>query len=213
MELKKVLLVEDHPLIIKGLKLIFDTMSLNLEVSETDRCDTFLSLVTNQHFEYCIVDLNLLDGNAIDTIDNILKLLPETKILVYTSFPSEFYVKRLFKIGIVGFLNKKAKEEEIKECLNKFFNDEFYVSEDFVSLIFNAVKTSDKQIENPFNILSTQEMIVVEFLLEGSSVKLIAEKMSIMSNTVATYKKRAFQKLEIENILQLDSIYKKYKSL
>lgn len=207
MEYRKLIIAEDHPLIVKGLRWMLSGISNQMEIFETDSCANLLSLVSKEEIGYCIADLNLLDGNSIDTIDNILKLLPNTRVLVYTSFPGELYAKRLFKIGIVGFLNKSAKEEEIKICLTKFLNDEFYLSQEFLPLIFQTAKKGGRTNVNPFDLLSTQELTVVEFIRQGLTTKTIAHKMGIMANTIATYKRRAFQKLEIENVIQLEPLY------
>lgn len=202
-----ILIVEDHPLIVQGLSQILLQINPELKILETDNCESFIQLVTDLQIHYCIVDLNLVDGMAFDSIENILKLYPTMNILVYTSFPGDMYARHLFKMGIHGFLSKKAPKEELYECLTNFLQEEFYISKEFLPLIFKSRKEPDKLSINPFDLLSLKEMIVVEYLLEGISTKVISEKLSVMPSTTATYKKRAFQKLEIENIIQLHSLY------
>ena len=207
MEIKKILIAEDHPLILKGLKNIIRHITMEVEFFETDNGAELLSLAKQHQPKFCIVDLNLADGIALTSIENLTQLFPDTNILIYTSFPDPIYAKHLFRLGIHGFLNKKASEDDLREALIKFLNEEFFVSSEFLPHIFNKPYGSKKNMINPFELLSLKELTLIEYLKDGMSVKDIAEKMSIKSNTAATYKKRAFQKLKIENIIQLHTLY------
>lgn len=208
MNSKRLLIAEDHPLVVKGLKQLIQEIDSSIEIHVTDSCEGFISEVKSKAIQYCIVDLNLVDGISFDSIENYLKLFPEANVLVFTAFPGALYAKRLFKLGIHGFVNKNAEEEELIEAIENFMADKFYISPEFLPLIFSSSKTN-KTI-NPFDLLSSKEMIVIEYLRDGSSIKSISQRMGNMPNTVATYKKRAFQKLDIQNLLQLDSLYKSY---
>ncbi len=207
METTKILIAEDHTLILKGIKNIIRQIKMDVEFFETDNGASLLSLAKQHQPKFCIIDLNLTDGIAITSIENLTKLFPEVNILIYTSFPDPLYAKHLFRIGIHGFLNKKASEEDLREALTKFLNEEFFVSSEFLPRIFNQPQGSKKGSINPFELLSMKELTLIEYLKDGISIKDIAEKMAIKSNTAATYKKRAFQKLKIENIIQLHTLY------
>ena len=210
MTTKKVMIAEDHPLIIRGLKQIIYSLSPEIEVIDVDNCEDFMTMSNQLKAMSCIVDLNLADGMAFSCIENILNLYPETNIMIYTSFPGVMYAKRLFKLGVNGFLNKSAGEDELHHAIKKFLEEEFYVSPEFLPLMFAKGKQFHAFKTNPFDLLSFKEITVIEYLLQGMSVKDISEKMAIMQNTAATYKKRGFQKLEIENIIQLKSLYESY---
>jgi DNA-binding NarL/FixJ family response regulator len=210
MNTKTILIAEDHPIVVKGLQYIIKSLSPEFEFLVADTCQSYMNLLHQSQAHYCIVDLNLLDGFSFASIENTLNLYPETNLFVYSSLPAEVYAKRLFNIGIHGFINKKASESELILGLTKFLNDDFYISPELIPLIVRSSSSFSSTQINPFELLSSQELILVEYLKEGESIKSISEKMSIMSNTAATYKKRAFQKLEIENIIQLDRLYQTY---
>lgn len=207
MEIKKILIAEDHPLILKGIKNIIRQITMDVEFFDTDNGAELLSLAKQHQPKFCIIDLNLADGIALTSIENLTKLFPEVNILIYTSFPDPMYAKHLFRIGIHGFLNKKASEDDLRSALTKFLNEEFFVSSEFLPRIFNQSYGSKKNMINLFELLSLKELTLIEYLKDGMSIKDIAEKMAIKSNTAATYKKRAFQKLNIENIIQLHTLY------
>lgn len=198
----KVLVAEDHPLIVKGLVMLLKQLQESIEVTTVDSTVDLLQTMQSENPENCLVDLNLSDGLSIRAIEDLLKQYPEANVYVYTAMPSELYIKRLFKLGIHGFLNKKAKQEELVLALEKFLQNEFYISPEFLHLVLDT-----KSKKNSFELLSTMELTVVEYLSTGLSVKEISNKMVVQPNTVATYKKRAFQKLQVENIIQLNNLY------
>jgi DNA-binding NarL/FixJ family response regulator len=207
METTTIVIAEDHPLILKGIKNIIRQIKMDVEFFETDNGADLLNLAKQHQPQFCIIDLNLTDGIAITSIESLTKLFPEVNILIYTSLPDPMYAKHLFRIGIHGFLNKRASEDELRDALTKFLNEEFFVSSEFLPRIFNQAQGSKKGSINPFELLSIKELTLIEYLKDGISIKDISEKMAIKSNTAATYKKRAFQKLKIENIIQLHTLY------
>ena len=146
-------------------------------------------------------------GVATECIENILIAYPHINVLVYTVFPGALYAKKLLQLGVHAFLNKQAPESELDTALSRFFADGFYISPDFLPLIFAQNRPFNADNLNPFDFLSLKEITVIEYLCAGINIKTISEKMAIVPNTAATYKKRAFDKLNIENILQLSQLY------
>lgn len=213
MQVKKILIAEDHPLISKGLTQLILSISVNAEIIVVESCEKFISAVKNKPTKYCIIDLNLVDGNAFRSIENALLLIPDLCILVYSTLPDAMYAKKLFKLGVHGFLNKCAPIEEVSVALHKFLQDEFYVSASLLPIMFDHIKPYKSFKSNPFDFLSNKELITIEYYRSGLSIKDIAEKMGIMPNTVATYKKRAFLKLDVENIIQLHNLYSQHQQI
>lgn len=201
------LIAEDHPLIVMGLKSLLLQLNPQLQITTTESCHGILSALRNKAFEFGIFDLNLEDGNSIRTIEQCLIQFPDFPIMVYTSFEEDVYAKRLLKIGVRGFLSKSAPEDELKIVLSSFLRHEFYVSPAVMPFIFKGAVRNVREITNPFEKLSLQELTVIEFLQKGLGIKEIAEKMGLLPNTVATYKKRAYQKLNIETLVQLMNLY------
>ncbi|MBP6623849.1 MAG: response regulator transcription factor [Chitinophagaceae bacterium] len=211
MNSSQILIAEDHPLIVRGITHILNLLTKEHEIVVTDNGKDFFELATKIQPKYCIVDLHLTDGLSLGKVEALLKMLPECHVMIYTSFPGPVYAKRLFRLGIHGFLNKMAKESELKNALSKFLADDFYVSQDFLPQIFNKQKTFDIKKINPFEFLSSKELSLIEYLRQGMQIKDIAEQMEIKPNTAATYKKRAFEKLDIENVVQLNHLYQQYE--
>lgn len=203
----RILIAEDHPLIVMGLKSLLLQLNSQLQITTTESCHGILSLLRSQQFDFGIFDLNLEDGNSIRTIEQTLLQFPEFPIMVYTSFEEDVYAKRLLKIGTRGFLSKSAPEDELRLALSSFLRHEFYVSPSLMPFIFKGGVRNVREITNPFEKLSFQELTVIEFLQKGLGIKEIAEKMGLLPNTVATYKKRAYQKLNIETLVQLMNLY------
>ncbi len=206
MDNKTILIAEDHPLVVKSLNILLLDIDNNLNVVAVDSCKDLMRIFLKQKPKYIIIDMTLNDGFALTTLEQILLLDNEINIMVYTVASAKMYLAKLFSIGIHCFVNKNNSEEELLLALKKFLNNEFYLSNDLLPL-FISMKTNNNNSENKFKSLSMNEMIVIEYLMNGLTPKAISAKMNIKQNTVTTYKKRAFEKLSVSNALELKELY------
>jgi two-component system invasion response regulator UvrY len=203
---KNVLLAEDHPMISKALKMVINEIVSEVVFWEAVSTHEMMKLLHQNEIHFCIVDLHLADGLALESIERILTPYPEMNILVYSTLPDEMYAKRLLQAGVHGFVNKRVSESELVHALKKFFSGEFYISPEFLPLLLGS-KNKFSGNENPFNLLSNKELMVAEYLREGLMLRDAADKMMIKQNTAATLKKRAFDKLNIDTVVQLLQLY------
>lgn len=208
MSTTKILIAEDHPLIAKGLKLLIQEICPDNEILETDSTEGLMSIMNSSKPNYCIVDLNLKDGLAMECLENILNLYPEVNVMIYTAYPDSIYTKRLFQMGVHCFLNKNAGEDELTAALTSFLAGEFYVSAGFLPLLLGNKNAVSKSNINPFHLLSNKEMVMIEYYMEGKSVSEIAKTMNVLPNTATTFKRRAFSKLGVKNLVELTALYK-----
>lgn len=208
-----VLIAEDHPLIINGLKHVIGSLNAALSIEVTETCKEFGTLLESLDPAYCIVDLHLSDGLALEAIENAINNNPQISILVYTTLSEDLYASRLVNIGVRGFLNKTSSEKDLVECLSKFFNDEFYIGPEFLAEIDGGSGSTNSQTENPFHLLSNRELVIVQYILQGMRIKEICFLMNLKASTVATFKARAFQKLNVASNFQLLSLFETHKKV
>lgn len=201
-----ILIAEDHPLVVKSLGNLLLEINENLSIMSVDNCKDLLKLFLKDKPKFIIIDMTLNDGFALTTIEQILLIDNKVNIMVYTVASPKMYLAKLFTVGIHCFVNKNNSVEELTIALKKFLNNEFYLSNDLLPL-FISMKTASSFTENSFKSLSMNEMIVIEYLMNGLSPKAISAKMNIKQNTVTTYKKRAFEKLKISNLIELRELY------
>lgn len=207
---RKVLLAEDHAIVIKGIKILFETefKGYTLDVVKNS-VDMIRSLKSNEYV-MAIIDLQLEDGDTFRLVSDLPKIYPQMIIMVFSANPEELYAQRLYKSGIKGYLNKNADDEEIVRAITHTLNGHVYMSENFKSLIISNPFTKGKF--NPLEKLSIRELEVANLLKIGKKTSDICNDLGMQSSTVATYKMKIFSKLNITNVIELKELFENYAS-
>ena len=204
----KILIVDDHVIIRRGMKFILESNFGINEFLETESCNGVLDIMKKHPVTHIILDMQLNDGNVIGILSELISLYPKVKILVYTMSPEEIFGARILSMGVSGFLNKQTSEKEVIEALHQFFDDSSYVSPALKELMDQKKNTG----KNPeiYKELSERELEVMNFLIKGLGIKDISGKLDIKSSTVATFKARIFNKLGVSNIIDLKNLLDLY---
>ncbi|HMT28039.1 MAG TPA: response regulator transcription factor [Bacteroidia bacterium] len=206
---KRVLIVDDHVIIRRGLKFILESNFGIHQFLEAESCKGFREILSKEPVTHVVLDMQLNDGNVIEILSEMINLYPNIRIMVYTMSPEEIFGARIMNMGVSGFLNKQTNEKEVIKALELFFNDQKYYSQmvkDQLELKQNSEGSSD-----PFRELSEREITVMSYLLKGEGIKEISGRLNIKSSTVATFKARIFNKLGVSNVIDLKNLAEIYK--
>ena len=201
----KVLIVDDHSIIRRGLRFLLETYFRSLYISETESIKLLNQMLEEGAFTHLVLDMQLKDGNIIDVFQQIRAKYPELRIIIYTTSPEEIFGKRMLQLGANGFLSKQSQEEEVVRALRIFFEGGTYISS-FLEQQMKEQKTGKLDNINPFNELSEREISVLNYLLKGETVKDISVRLQLKSSTVATYKARIFDKLGVSNTMDIRNL-------
>lgn len=208
--MKKILISDDHSIIRRGLKYLITTHFTDYPVDEVHSIADTLNYLKKNKPGFAVFDLQLSDGNMIESLPNITALYPQLDILIYSMSNEDIYGKRLLQIGAKGFLSKTADEEEVVRALQLFLSGQNYISTRLNNLLINDLRNKTKNTQNPFISLSNREVEITHHLLAGKAVKEISDQMRLHANTVVTYKNRVFDKLSITNLVELSNMAKLY---
>ena len=198
----KLLVVDDHVIIRRGLKFFLESHFGIRSFHEADTCIAVREMALAFDVSHIILDLQLHDGNSVEIMSDLLEQHPLLRILVYTMSPEEVFKTRLLKMGVAGFLNKQADEQTVVSIMTDFFTGKLQNSD---------YDRDDKENKDPFNILSERELTVMTYLLKGEGIKEISGRLNLKSSTVATFKARIFNKLSINNIIDLKNLVELYR--
>lgn len=204
----RLLIVDDHVIIRRGLKFLLESNFRIDDCHETDSCLDLKRMLSTHDFTHVILDMQLNDGNVIEILSEILENYPNIPILIYTMSPEEIYGPRLINMGVAGFLNKQVSEQEVIEALKTFFSGKPYISSNLKEIMETKRQAEKYNISNKG--LSERELVVLQYLLKGLGIKEISNKLNIKSSTVATFKARIFNKLGVSNIIELKDVAELY---
>jgi DNA-binding NarL/FixJ family response regulator len=207
---QKILLAEDHAIVITGVEQIFDAdfPEFELEIAKNG-ADLMEALKRNQ-FRMAIIDLHLRDGDSMHLITDIRSLYPELDIIVFSGNPEELYAQYLYQAGIKGYLSKDAADEEIISAVRLVLEGKTYISENYKNYLLARI-LSRNNFENPFTTLSQREMEVTVLLMQGKRTGEICQELNLQPSTVSTYKIKIFTKLNVKNVLELKQLMNNYR--
>jgi len=196
----KLMVADQHPIITKGLELVFaNSRDVKFITAVADGETVFTTLNDNSiNLLLCEIDLPKLNG--ISVIRRVKKEFPNVKILVYSSQNEEIYAVSTIKAGADGYLSKNADLLTLKDALMKIHLGGVYISPTLSKKI-----TLDNGKKSYYKKLSTREIEVLKLLSNGKRNKEIAEELGINEKTVSTYRARLMKKLKVTNLIDLVS--------
>ena len=200
------LLADDHSLIRQGVVFIIEEMELDCEIYQASNLHQTLEFINKFPIDIAIIDANFPDGNSLNVLPEIKKISPDTKILIFTGFDEGPQSLKYLTAGANGFLSKMNDEEEIKNAILKMVNSGAYISPITQALLIDSIR--NPAVSNPLLLLTERELQIAKMYAEGQGNLEIANSLDIKQNTVSTLKKRIFDKLEIENIVELIELIK-----
>lgn len=200
-----ILLVDDHSIVRTGLKLLINDFLPHTKIDEANDGESALQKVKQTNYDLVVMDVNMPHTDSFGTLQAILTVKPETKVIMFSMNAEEVYAKRYLAMGAVGYVRKDAPNEEIEKAINTVLNDKTYISPSLTQKIFSGLH-SKKETENPFDKLSSREFEVVKHLSKGDSVGEISKKLNVHTSTVGTYKSRIFEKLHVHNVIELTNL-------
>lgn len=206
--MNRILIVDDHSVVRAGITYLLSQEATPVEIDEAKDDNAALALLKVRSYSLVILDVNIPGTDTIALIGYMLTMYPDLSILIFTMNQEEWFGKRFLQMGVKGYLNKESTDDEIKKAIWMVLKGKRYISNNLAQLL--SAEALDKKTENPFDSLSNREFEVVLQLIKGDSVSMIAETMNLHASTIGTHKAHVFQKLGVQNVIQLTDLAKLY---
>lgn len=201
--MRKILIVDDHAIVRRGLKDLFEDFDPSLKIHEAASGDEAITAIRKEKYELIMIDFSLPGKNGLETISILKSEQPELKFIMLSIYPEEQYAVRAIKAGASAYLNKDCLPEEIVKAARKVMAGGKYISETLSELL--AFEMSGELEEAKHSRLSNRENEVLLKIVTGSSISEIAEELFLSAKTISTYKARILEKLDLKNTAQLTS--------
>jgi len=188
----RILIADDHSIILSGIKMI---LSYKLKVYNVYEClnlNTLVLQIRENKPSHLILDVSFPEGSSLNILDEIILEFTELKIMIFTMHPKIMFDHILKKHVDLSFCEKKLAESEITNRLEKF------IQSSEKAMVESKTKKSR---------LSKREQEVLKLILEGKNTQNIAKELLDKSNTISTVKNRIFEKLQVSNIVELIQLY------
>ncbi len=197
----ELLLVDDHSLILEGIKRVLSRISEVVVANAVTDGETAAKLIEARDYDIYILDISL-PGNlsGFDLIDLIHEVNEDARIIVSTMHDEVWVVNRLIKQGVNAVILKSSASCEMERAVRHVINGERYACSGFKSIQQKLTKVSAYVQKNG---PTKRELQVLKEVAQGLSSHDIAEKLNIKESTVETFRKRLIQKLDAKNAIDM----------
>ncbi|OWV92744.1 LuxR family transcriptional regulator [Rhizobium sp. R72] len=187
----KVLLIDNHPLVLDGLKAVLETFHHIEVVGTAGQAQTGLELACQVRPDVLLMDINMPKLSGIDAIELFKTQIPETRIVMLSMHDSREYISSSVMHGAAGYILKDVSTDEIVSAIETVADGKTY----FSSGVFDVLM--EGQASNAADPLTPRERDILGLLLAGKANKTIAETLGISQATAETHRKNLKKKLKI----------------
>ncbi len=199
----KIIIADDHQLVIDGIKsLLSDVEEMDI-VGEALNGNELLDLLKNQSSDIVILDINMPGMDGLKAMQNINSLYVDTKTLVLTTYDDTRLIREILKLGAKGYVLKSTGKEELLKAIKALASGGTFFSKEVSEKILKAMM-KDNSVEVPQQSLlpislTKREKEILKFIAMEYTGKEIAAELHISINTVETHRRNLLRKLKAKN--------------
>ncbi|MGA9466710.1 MAG: response regulator transcription factor [Exiguobacterium marinum] len=191
-----VLIVDDHELVRRGLKLMFRTNERIRVVGEATEGSAAIQEALRTRPDVILLDITMPNGlDGFVTVKALAEEVPTVKVILLTMHDEEIYIKRALELGVPGYMSKNSDPSQLEEGIKHVFDGKRYyatsLNEDYIEKIVFQ--------KNNHPLLTRRELEIVRLSTLGYSHNEIGEKLGISPKTVENHKARVMNKLQIKH--------------
>ncbi|KQL56740.1 MULTISPECIES: response regulator [Bacillaceae] len=198
----KVMIVDDHTVVRKGLVFYLNTIEDMEIVGEANNGEEALQKLKTVQPDLILMDLFMPKLNGMEATNQIKTLYPHVKILVLSSFSDKDHVIPALQAGADGYQLKDIDPEQLVETMRAVLNGENKLHDKVTKFVLNRIATPMSEEEQAIELLTKREREVLVEIASGYSNKEIADRLGITEKTVKTHLSHVFSKLHVSDRTQ-----------
>lgn len=194
----KVLIVDDHQMVIEGLKSLLQNEESVIVAGCANTAEKCLQFLKMNSSDIILMDIGLPDMSGIELCEIIKQKYPLVKIIALSTHNQGTYVRKMMENGADGYLLKNVDKHEILKAIETVCQNKKY-------LTFEAEQALryENELQNKLPKLTNREKEVLILIVEGLTNAQICEKLFISIDTVDSHRKNLHSKLNVKNTAML----------
>lgn len=196
-----ILIVDDHPIVRHGLRLLLESRGAATRVGEAASAAEAFDRLREGGWDVMVLDIDLPDRSGLEVLHDARARWPKLPVLILSIHPENMLAVRLLKAGAAGYLNKDSAPAELEQAVRRVASGGRYISAALAQLL--AEQIGSDAAREPHERLSEREFQVFRLLASGKPVGEVAEHLHLSVNTVSTYRTRVLEKLGAANNAEL----------
>lgn len=196
----KILIVDDHKIVRKGVRLYMDNNSDIEVVGEMESGYDAINFIQNNAVDLALMDINMEGLDGIQTTKRLLEINDKLKVIVLTMHNDYQHIKACMDSGASGYLLKTCNEREMKEAIKAVMDDEIYYSREVAQTVMNNMAKKKSRGHNDMHTpLTRREKEIYQLILKEYSNQEIADELFISVRTVEVHKRNLLEKTGAKN--------------
>src|SRR5271166_5849244 len=196
---KRILVVDDHPIVRQGLALLINRESDLVVCGEAEEAMCALHVLASAHPDVLIVDISLNGPDGLDLLKTIRTTHPTLPVLILSMHDESIYAERALRAGAHGYIMKQEATEKVLVAVRQILEQKVYVSDRIANRMLQQYINGSTEKHSPVAILSDRELEVFRLIGEGHSTRKIADELHLSVKTVESYQAHIKDKLSLKS--------------
>lgn len=198
--MKKVLIVDDHPVLLDGLRSVIGDRDGLVVCGGAGSVEEALRLIEELEPDIVLSDLSLPGRNGVELIKDLRSLHPDLPVLVMSMHDEIVYAERVLRAGGKGYIMKETPSDTLLHAIHTVLDGRVYVSETVTNHFLEGIAGSATQKASfPLQRLTDRELEVFELIGRGKGNQEIAGMLSISPRTIDAHKVHIREKLGLKD--------------
>ena len=201
---RRVLIVDDHPIVRQGLRRIMENEEDLVVCGEAETARDARIAIKELNPDVVIADISLKQGDGIELVRDVRAHYPQMPILVLSMHDEAIYAERMLSAGANGYIMKQAVSEQFLVSLRRVLEGGIYVSEAVGNNMIQKFASGGQYASaNPIDRLSNRELQILHMIGKGMSTRETANALNLSVKTVESHRQRIKRKLNLSTGTQL----------
>jgi DNA-binding NarL/FixJ family response regulator len=195
---RKILIVDDHPILRKGLSMLINQEPDLVVDGEAEDARKALEAIETIRPDMVIVDISLPGIDGVELLKSIKLRYGDLPTLVVSMHDESLFAERALRAGARGYVMKQEALDNVLVAIRRVLAGEIFVSNKIATKMLERMVDSDaKTVASPIDLLSDRELTVFRLIGQGQTTRQIAEKLHLSVKTVESYRSHIKEKLKL----------------
>jgi DNA-binding NarL/FixJ family response regulator len=201
---QRILVAEDHPLLMQGLKALLASNPDYQVVGEAANGRDAVALALRLQPDLVLMDLSLPGASGIDATTQIRRRLPQQKVLALSDYDSEIHAGEAIRAGCIGCVKKDCAPEEMLLAVKTVLSGRRFLDQDLASRLLDGMLNPERSQESSrWETLSSRERTIFKLIAEGGTNRSAAHYLNLSAKTVEKHRANLMRKLRLNSAVEL----------
>jgi DNA-binding NarL/FixJ family response regulator len=199
----RIVLTDDHPIVLDGLQRLFQTQPDFEVVSCCRDGDSALEVLRNSDVDVLVLDQRMPGKTGLDVLRAVSHEHLSCRTVLLTAALRDDEVVEAVRLGATGVILKEASPDTLLECVRRVHRGEQWIDHETLSRAFGHVLQRESAAREAGKMLTPREIEIVKMIASGLRNKAVADKLSISEGTVKIHLHNIYEKLGVDGRLEL----------